>query len=150
VLDGSPLLSGVIFRQGAGHVAPNRAADPGLVYDSDINDWFAFLCGTTTVVTPATCNALGSAGYSFDPRDFNSASIAIGALTGAQTVKRRVTNVGSSTATYNAVVTGLPGFTTVVSPSSLTIQPGKTKSFTETITRTTATINQYGGGQLTW
>ena len=29
----------VIFRQGAGHVRPNSAADPGLVFDSGINDW---------------------------------------------------------------------------------------------------------------
>jgi hypothetical protein len=142
--------SAVIFRQGAGHVAPNKAASPGLVYDSNINDWFAFLCGTTTAVGPATCNALASAGYSLDPSDFNSPSIAIGSLTGSQTVTRRVTNIGSGTATYNAVVTGMTGVTTAVSPSSLTIQPGRTKSFTVTFTRTTANVNQYAGGQLTW
>ena len=45
----------LIFRQGAGHVQPNKAADPGLVYDSGFNDWLAFLCGTTTAVNPATC-----------------------------------------------------------------------------------------------
>ena len=48
----------VIFRQGAGHVRPNRAADPGLVYNHGFNDWLAFLCGTTTAVGPATCSAL--------------------------------------------------------------------------------------------
>ena len=31
------------FAQGAGHVQPNSAMDPGLVYDSDVRDWFAFL-----------------------------------------------------------------------------------------------------------
>ncbi|MCJ7711817.1 MAG: S8 family peptidase, partial [Chloroflexi bacterium] len=43
VLDGgtpapntNPVL---IFRQGAGHVQPNSAADPGLVYNSSWNDW---------------------------------------------------------------------------------------------------------------
>ena len=50
VLDGgtpapntNPVL---IFRQGAGHVQPNSAADPGLVYDSSFNDWLAFICAT--------------------------------------------------------------------------------------------------------
>jgi len=36
----------MIFRQGAGHVKPNSAADPGLVFDSNMNDWLGFLCGT--------------------------------------------------------------------------------------------------------
>ena len=31
---------------------------PGLVFDHGINDWLAFLCGTTTGVSPATCTAL--------------------------------------------------------------------------------------------
>ena len=44
----------------------------------------------------------------------------------------------------------MAGFTTVVAPASLTLNPGETKSFTVTITRTTATVNVYTGGQLTW
>jgi subtilisin family serine protease len=35
-----------IFRQGAGHVSPLKAADPGLVFDHGFNQWLAFLCGT--------------------------------------------------------------------------------------------------------
>src|SRR5690606_22272063 len=34
-----------IFRQGAGHVRINAAANPGLVFDSNWNDWLSFLCG---------------------------------------------------------------------------------------------------------
>ena len=45
--DGTEHEPAVIFRQGAGHVRPNSAADPGLVFDHGFNDWFAFLCGTT-------------------------------------------------------------------------------------------------------
>ncbi|PYQ07408.1 MAG: hypothetical protein DMF82_03910 [Acidobacteria bacterium] len=90
VLDGPNTNPLVIFRQGAGHVRPNRAADPGLVFDSGINDWLAFLCGTTTGVSPATCSALAGLGYSFDPSNLNVASIAIGDLLSAQAVTRRV------------------------------------------------------------
>lgn len=139
-----------IFRQGAGHIKPNSAADPGLVYNAGFNDWLAFLCGTTNGVSASTCNALAGAGFSFDPSDMNVASIAIGDLAGVQTVKRKVTNVGSSTATYTASTSGLSGIDVNISPNSLTLSPGQTKSFTVTFTRTTATLNSYVGGQLTW
>jgi subtilisin family serine protease len=150
VIDGGINTATRIFRQGAGHVRPNSAADPGLVYDHGFNDWLAFLCGTTTGVNPATCTALQAAGFSFDPSDLNVPSIAIGDLAGIQTVTRKVTNVGGSPATYNASVTGLEGINVNVSPSSLTLSPGETKSFTVTFTRTTAALNAYAGGQLAW
>ena len=150
VLDGPSTTPTVIFRQGAGHVRPNSAADPGLVYEHGFNDWLAFLCGTTTAVNPASCTALKNAGFSLDASDLNTPSIAIGDLAGSQTVKRKVTNVGSSAATYNVSVTGLAGATAVVTPSSLSLGPGETKSFTVVITRTTAAVNAYIGGQLTW
>jgi len=150
VLDGPSTNPVVIFRQGAGHVKPNSAADPGLVYDSNVNDWLAFLCGATTGVTAGTCSTLSNAGYSLDPSDLNGASIAIGALPGVQTVRRRVTNVSGQTATYTSSVSGLTGLTVNVSPSSLTLNAGQTRSFTVTFTRTSATLNTYSGGQLTW
>jgi subtilisin family serine protease len=140
-----------IFRQGAGHIRPNGAADPGLVYDNGFNDWLAFLCGAQpTGVNPASCTALKNAGYSTDPSDMNTASIAIGDLGGIQTVRRRVTNVGSSTATYNASIVGMSGITTAVTPSSLTLNPGQTGSFTVTFTRVSAPLNAYTGGYLKW
>ena len=154
VLDGgtpapntNPVL---IFRQGAGHVQPNSAADPGLVFNSNANDWLAFLCGATTGVNPATCAALSGAGYSLDPSDMNTASIAIGDMAGVQTVRRTVTNVGSAAANYSVNVTGMAGFTTAVNPTSFTINPGQSKTFTVTFTRTTAPLNGYTGGQMTW
>ncbi len=140
----------LIFRQGAGHVNPNGAANPGLVYNHGFNDWLAFLCGTTTGVNPASCAALAGAGYSFDPSNLNGASIAIGDLPGAQTITRKVTNVGGSPATYTASVNGLAGFTVVVSPASFSVNPGQTKTYTVTITNVSAPLNTYRGGQLRW
>ncbi len=150
VLDGPNTNSTVIFRTGAGHVNPNKAADPGLVYDSNPNDWLAFLCGKTAGVNPTVCSSLAAAGYSFDGSDMNVASIAIGDMPGTQTVKRRVTNVTGKKATFTASYTGLTGMTVAISPSSLTLNAGETKSFTATFTRTTATLGSYTGGQLTW
>jgi subtilisin family serine protease len=154
VLDGgtpapntNPVL---IFRQGAGHVEPNKAMDPGLVYNSGFYDWLAFLCGTTNGVSAGTCNALKSLGYSSDASDLNVPSIAIGALAGSQTIKRTVTNVSGKKLTVDASVTGMVGFTTTVSPSSLTLNPGASASFNVTFTRTTAALNAYTGGQLYW
>jgi subtilisin family serine protease len=150
VLDASISEATRIFRQGAGHIKPNSAADPGLVYNSSFNDWLAFLCGTTNGVDPDTCTALVNAGYSLDPSDLNVASIAIGDLAGVQTVTRKVTNVGTAAATYTASTTGLTGIDVNVSPSSLPLSPGQTGTFTVTFTRTTAALNAYVGGQLTW
>jgi len=58
ILDGPSTHPLVIFRQGAGHIDPNKAVDPGLVYKAGWNDWLAFLCGTTNGIAPATCDIL--------------------------------------------------------------------------------------------
>jgi subtilisin family serine protease len=150
VLDGGTpapnTLPALIFRQGAGHVNPAAAMNPGLVYDAGMADWLGFLCGTQLPTSFCT-----SAGVPvIDPSDYNGASIAIGDLAGKQTVKRRVTNVGKTTATYTATVSGLGGITATVNPSSLTLAPGATKEFTVEFKRTTAALNTYAGGQLTW
>jgi subtilisin family serine protease len=150
ILDGPNTHPLVIFRQGAGHIQPNKAFDPGLVYNAGWNDWLAFLCGTTTGVGATTCDILKGMGYSTDPSDLNVASIAIGDLAGVQTVTRKVTNVGSAKATYTPSYIGMAGFTVAVAPASLTLNPGATGSFTVTITRTTAALNAYTGGYLTW
>jgi subtilisin family serine protease len=150
VLDASISSATRTFRQGGGHVVPNRAADPGLVYDSNFLDWLAMLCGKTTGVSPATCSALAGLGYSFDASDLNSASIAIGDLAGIQKVKRKVTNVGAGAATYNVSVAAPLGVTVSVSPATLNVGPGESAAYEVTFTRTTATLNAYAGGSLTW
>jgi hypothetical protein len=127
-------------------VQPNAAATPGLVFDSNFADWLGFLCGTqlpTSFCTDAGVPVI-------DPSDMNVASIAIGDLTGAQTITRRVTNVTGGVATFNASVAGMTGFNVTVSPASLTLAAGETRSFTVSFARTTATVAAYTGGQLTW
>jgi hypothetical protein len=144
VLDGpntNPLL---IFRQGAGHVRPNSAIDPGLVFDAGWTDWFSFICATQPSEL-AACD-----GYPVsDPSDLNGASIAIGDLAGVQTVRRRVTNVSGSPATYYASNTGMGGVNVTITPSVLTLPNGGTGEFSVQFLRTSAPLNVYTGGQLT-
>ena len=146
VLDGPNTNPIVIFRQGAGHVKPNSAADPGLVYNSGWNDWLGFLCGTQLPTSFCT----GSGIPVLDPSDFNGASIAIADLAGAQTVKRTVTSVGSAAETYTFSSIGLTGITVTPSTTSFTVNPGVKKAFDITFTRTTATLNTYVGGYVIW
>ena len=146
VLDGANTNPLVIFRQGAGHVQPNKAADPGLVFDSAFDDWLGFLCGTGSI-DPANCTA--SNVPALDPSDFNSPSIAVGSLVASRTITRRVTNVSDGTATYKPSIAGMTGFEVTFAPASLTLARGQTKSFSVTFTRTSAALNAYTGGQLT-
>lgn len=136
----------VIFRQGAGHVAPNKAVDPGLVFDAGWDEWFSFICATE----PAGIESLCASYPKVDASDYNSPSIAIGDLAGTQTVKRTVTNVSGRAATYNPAVAGLTGFDVEVLPDKLTLAKGAKGEFTVKITRKTAALNAYTGGQLTW
>lgn len=145
VLDGPNTSPLVIFRQGAGHVKPNSAADPGLVFDSNMTDWLGFLCGTQ--LPSSYCTTRGIPVVS--PSNFNGASIAIASLAGTRTVTRTVTNVGAR-GTYNVAVTGLTGFTVNVSPATFTLNPGQKQTLNITFTRTTGTLNAYTGGYLTW
>jgi hypothetical protein len=142
--NGTP-IAGNSFGYGAGEVVPNSAVDPGLVYNSGFNDWRNFLKGQ------GLCNfCFGTApATAVDASNLNLASIAIGDVVGTQTVTRTVTNVGKKAETYTAAVS-LTGFNTVVTPASFTINPGASQTYTVQFTTTSAALNSYTFGSLTW
>jgi hypothetical protein len=57
--------------------------------------------------------------------------------------------VTGTTATFNATA-NVPGFTTVVTPATLTLAPGASANFTVKLTTTTATEGVWQYGQLVW
>jgi hypothetical protein len=136
------------WSQGAGHVDPNKATDPGLVYDAGKADFVQYQCKVNkAMVTPASdCTTYGTLDETYN---LNLPSITVSAVQGTATVRRSVTNVGASSAVYNASAS-VPGFTTVVTPSQLTLAPGATASFTVKLTATTATSGVWQFGSLTW
>ncbi|MFT7722135.1 MAG: S8 family serine peptidase [Roseateles sp.] len=137
------------WAQGAGHIDPQKAADPGLVYNAGKNDWVKYQCKVNrAAVTPASdCSTIGTLDETYN---LNLPSITVGMVTGNAVVSRSVTNVGASAATYQAAVTAPPGFTASVSPTTLTLNPGETKSFTMTISPSGAAEGVWQFGQLVW
>jgi hypothetical protein len=133
---------------GGGHITPNSAVDPGLVYHAGFNDYLAFLCGSTNAVNPTSCAALAAAGFSLDASDLNLASIGVAELAGVQTIKRRVTNVGPA-GTYNASAS-VPGIDVTVTPSVLTLATGESANYEVTFTTNGATLGEWTFGSLTW
>lgn len=140
------------FDFGAGHVDPNKAIDPGLVYDTDLFGYLAASCGTATpLVSEADCGFLETVGLSLDPSDLNLPSIGIGALPGSQTIRRTVTNVGKNgNVVYKAEVVAPPGFSVQVLPDKLFLHKGDIASYEVTITNVSAPPGSWRFGSLTW
>ena len=134
------------FDFGAGHVDPNPARTPGLVFDAGFNDYLGFLCGTQ--LPSSFCTSAGVP--VLDPSNLNVPSIAIGDMAGAQTVTRKVTNVSGDTLTFSATPSGLAGITVSVSPASFTLTPGQSKDLSISFTNVSAPLDTYANGAITW
>ena len=140
------------FDFGGGHIVPNAAVDPGLVYDAGFLDYLAYLCGANPEnINPLTCALLESLGYSLDPSNLNYPSIAVAEVAGSKTVQRTVTSVTDGTATYNVSVAAPLGMTVTVSPSTITLAEGESATYEVTFTtETSATPDEWAFGALTW
>lgn len=132
---------------GAGHLQPNGAGIPSLVYDLAASDYGRFLCGVG-LAPPAgigSCATLGS----IKAWDLNLSSLTAAGVVVSRTLTRRVTNVGASTATF-VPTPSLPGWDVSVTPASLNLAPGASASFSVKLTRTTAPLNAWTFGSLAW
>jgi subtilisin family serine protease len=141
------------FLAGAGHANPGKpgsagsAFQPGLVYPTTFTNYLIFLCDAA----PGFVSGCGSVpAEDKKAYNLNQPSIGVAQLAGAETVRRRVTNVSGGTATFTASVAAPAGYTAVVTPSSLTLANGATGNFTVTFTNQTAPIGEWRFGSLTW
>ena len=133
------------WAQGAGHVVPNKATDPGLVYDANTVDYLRYLCGVGGIVGASTCQVTGT----IPAYNLNLPSLTASDVLGKLTMTRTVTNVSDKASTYNATAT-LPGFSVAVSPATLNLAPGAKGTFTVALTRTDAPLDAYSFGALEW
>ncbi|PKA62162.1 Subtilisin-like protease [Apostasia shenzhenica] len=150
------------FAYGAGHVDPQKALNPGLIYDITTDDYIAFLCSlnyTTVQIKAVTKRAavdcrrrLVSAG------DLNYPSFSVVFTGETQTVRygREVTNVGAADSVYEVRVGGPAIVGVSVSPARLLFKEvGEKLKYSVTFTsqrgrRPSATAATTAFGWLTW
>jgi hypothetical protein len=129
------------FAYGAGNINPLQAPNPGLVYDIDALDYIKYLCseGYNTKLLQLVTKDNSSCSEATNRRvfDLNYPSFALSTPPSesfSQVFNRTVTNVGSPTSTYKAIVTTPLGLTIKVNPSILSFTSlGQKLSFALTI-----------------
>ena len=153
---GKPMLDGNFgeatpFAHGSGHIRPNRAMDPGLVYDLTMNDYLNFLC--VSDYNQTQIKTFSGAYYRcpdmINILDFNYPSMTIPKLYGSASLTRRVKNVGSP-GTYTASLRVPAGLSISVEPRMLKFEKiGEEKSYKITVEVTSpGEATAFGG--ITW
>lgn len=146
-------LKATPFSYGAGHVRPNRAMDPGLVYDISVKDYLNFLCGLEYNSTQVEIFA--EEAYNCPKHitltNLNYPSISVPNLNSSITVTRTLKNVGSP-GSYRAHVRAPAGISAIVEPRYLKFdRVGDEKSFNLTLKLKRKNAGRdYVFGQLTW
>ncbi|KAF2318968.1 hypothetical protein GH714_012024 [Hevea brasiliensis] len=144
------------FAYGSGHINPVKAIDPGLVYDAEEIDYVKFLCGqgynATQLQLVTGDNSTCSEETNGTVWDLNYPSFALSTLSGQSVTRifhRTVTNVGSSSSTYKAIVNPTEGLNIQVQPNVISFQSlGEKQSFVVTVE---AALNTTAiSGSLTW
>ncbi|CAA6656391.1 unnamed protein product [Spirodela intermedia] len=154
--EGAPYKNGDPFDYGGGHVDPNRAMDPGLVFDMGTSDHLRFLCSmgynNTAVSLMARRQTICRSAAVFSPQsDLNLPSISIPELRGRLSVARTATNVGPVASTYRARVEAPPGVGVRVAPAILEFNSSVKKIRFEVNFQPLFRVRgRYSFGSLTW
>lgn len=138
------------FDMGAGHIVPNSAIDPGLLYPVDTQAYDEYLCTIGVErLPPEQCQELALTGYSNIARNINLPSVAVTELAGSVKVKRRVTNAGPPA--QFTVETNVPeGISLEVAPASLSLTTGESADFTLTFRSDGTGLDQWLHGNFSW
>lgn len=120
------------FAYGNGHIRPNHAANPGLVYDTTVEDYLKFLCTlgfNSTYLSSFTKKPFTCPSEPMKLEDLNYPSISVGALNKTIVVTRRLKNVGPP-GTYKVRVEAPPRVQVAVLPRVLTFtKVGEEKTY---------------------
>ncbi|PON43005.1 Subtilase [Parasponia andersonii] len=114
---------------GAGHIEPNKAVDPGLIYDATAEDYVKLLCGMNYTAKQIQIITMSSNHTCVGPRslDLNYPSFIAyfnggdGSSSGSKVVefKRTLTNVGKESSSYSVNFTDMRELKVKVEPMKL-------------------------------
>ncbi|GMJ15349.1 Subtilisin-like protease 1.9 [Hibiscus trionum] len=145
---------------GAGHINPNKALDPGLVYDATVQDYVNLLCGLNftaqqlKTITKSSSNNCSNPSLDLNYPSFIAFFNDRGAKPNSTTVlefHRTVTNVGDASSTYKANVTPVNGLKVTVEPDILVFKAKyEKKSFKLSVEGPRQLNEAVSFGYLTW
>lgn len=155
VAEGAPDKEADPFDYGGGHVDPNRAIDPGLIYDMKVPDYVQFLCSMGYNDTAISNIAMAPNKCRSKTKNFllnlNLPSITIAEMKNSATVSRTVTNVGPAISVYVARVEAPLGVNVIVEPSVLSFNFESQKlKFKVTFRSLLRIQGRYTFGNLFW
>ncbi|XP_059654551.1 subtilisin-like protease SBT3 [Cornus florida] len=120
IIDMTTGVAGIPLDFGAGHVNPEKAMDPGLVYDIEVQDYINYLCGldyTSKQIKIITRRSNFSCDQSSLDLNYPSFIVILNNTnTMSYTFNRVLTNVVDGPSTYHAVVKAPSGMDVVVQP----------------------------------
>ncbi|GLJ34946.1 hypothetical protein SUGI_0703190 [Cryptomeria japonica] len=138
------------FGYGSGHVNPNNASDPGLLYDATTDDYLLFLCSSGIDVSKALNTTFTCPDDPPSTNELNHPSIVITNLSDRETVTRTVTNVGGESE-YFVSIENPPGVSVHIHPRKLCFQStGQKHDFTVTFILKESLNQEYVFGSYTW
>ena len=128
------------FMMGAGHVNPEKATDPGLVYDLSVEEYIGFLCGlgyTDHEVSVVARRLITCANIKkINESELNYPSITVSIKSGEITVSRTVTHVSETSEKYSIKVDMPEGIEVRVVPETLEFSKmNEKKTFVVTLKR---------------
>ncbi|GFQ04108.1 subtilisin-like protease [Phtheirospermum japonicum] len=163
ILDEKSYNASTVWDMGAGHVNPERAVDPGLVYDITPDDYLNFMCAsnfTRREIRQVARRPISCGKNKSKPWDINYPAIAVD-FEASETmdleivVDRTVTHVGESSASYGVAVINPKGVTVTVNPAKIEFNAkGEKQSYRVRIKAEKMTVapgnTMTEAGKITW
>ncbi|WCJ26094.1 Subtilisin-like protease [Euphorbia peplus] len=159
-LGGKPIsdqqfVESTVFDMGAGHVNPNRASDPGLVYDIQPEDYIPYLCGLgysdKEVGLIIQGSVVCSNNSSIPEAQLNYPSFSIKLGSTPKTYTRTVTNVGQANSGYTLEMLAPQGVDVQVKPDKISFTGVNQKAtYSITFSKNSNTSGNFSQGYINW
>ncbi|XP_020579673.1 subtilisin-like protease SBT1.5 [Phalaenopsis equestris] len=117
--------SATVFEQGAGHIDPEAATNPGIIYELNDYDYVHYLCGyyksniPVQMIIKTRVNCAQVKSIAPEQLNYPSFSVSIGGNKPEVRVMRKVINVGDAGSTYTVDVKDPEGVRVEVTPNTL-------------------------------